>query len=405
MSAPKRLWLLNRGRIGKILLGPSVRSIEMARAAVSRGFEVHLCMDGCEGSLPAGVQFHALSADSIRAIAPGDRILTTIFLDVRCLRALLDSSHSFDVDFYCVGALENLATESGLSSVRLFQGRRRTARRYRWLLESANRILVSNPEQIAFLGGTLFADGHGNACATATSLPSRSLVVPMGVSGHPFPTGSPNPYPKEIQERRIYLWGGGIWAWFDVATLLKAFALLKNRGSDACLFFLTGSNPSGLSSQNAPAEKAIELARELEILGTHVYFLEGGVSPRALHSYLEHCWAGAMSNPGSLESLGSWRTRYLDLLWAGKPLVCSGKDPLGALMERHGLAHCVPAGDVAALADALEAPLPTEDASALRNALCWDSLLTEWLDSLESPRCPRILRISPREWVAYALGL
>jgi len=69
---------------------------------------------------------------------------------------------------------------------------------------------------------------------------------------------------------------------------------------------------------------------------------------------LGHCRAGIMGNMPTLESRMSWRTRYLDLLWAGKPLVVSGADPLAERMERRGAALITPASDPSRLADAIQ---------------------------------------------------
>lgn len=406
MSGPRKLWILNRGRIGRIVLGPSVRAIEMAKAGVSAGFEVHLCMDGCEGTLPPGVRFHPLSPAVVRGIDRDDRVVSTIFLDVPCLRALMSLEATLEIDFYCVGALENIATPSNLNPLRLFQGRRRTSRRYRWLLQRADRILVSTPEQAAFLGGLLFAEGTRESCELASLLPGRILRLPMGVSSTDFPTGAANPYPTAIQGKRVFLWGGGIWEWFDVETLLRAFRILADRGSDARLFFLAGRNPSGVKSQNLSGPRAVSRASELALLDRNVFFLDGGATPNELPAYLEHCLAGVMSNPPSMESLGSWRTRYLDLLWAGKGLVFSGEDPLGVMMEHEGSAIRVDAGNAEALADAIDAyqGRPRTGPSALRAGLSWEVLLDGWIGT-EPANVRSKVGPGPLEWVRYALGV
>ena len=405
MSQARKLWILNRGRIGRVVLGPSVRAIEMAKAGVAAGFEVHLCMDGCEGNLPTGIDFHVLGPELIRGIGREDRVVSTIFLDVPCLRALLRLEATLEIDFYCIGALENIATPSRLNPVRLFQGRRRTSRRYRWLLERADRILVSSHEQTAFLGGILFAQGTKRSCELASRLPEKVVRLPMGVSSAEFPSGSRNPYPVAIQGRRIFLWGGGIWEWFDMETLLQAFRILAERGSDACLFFLSGGNPSGVQSQNLSGPRAVSRASELGLLGNNVFFLDGGVSPGELPGYLEHCTAGVMSNPESMESLGSWRTRYLDLLWAGKGLVVSGSDPLAGMMARDGAARCVEAGVPEELAEALDGfqACGGTRSSTLRESLSWNALLDPWIGS-EPERSGANAPVGPWEWIRYVLG-
>jgi glycosyltransferase involved in cell wall biosynthesis len=175
----------------------------------------------------------------------------------------------------------------------------------------------------------------------------------MGVADENWTTGRKNPYPLELQDRPIFLWGGGIWSWFDIDTLLQAFRQLHERKHPACLYFLAGSNASGLMAQNTPVQKAISIAKDLGILGKNVFFHHGAVATEDVPAYLEHSMAAVLSNPASIESLGCWRTRLLQTLWAGKPLVTSGFDPLSSHMAGNGAARIVEAGDATAFAKAL----------------------------------------------------
>jgi glycosyltransferase involved in cell wall biosynthesis len=139
----------------------------------------------------------------------------------------------------------------------------------------------------------------------------------------------------------------------DIPTLLEAFKILHERGESACLFFLTRSNPSMVRSQDTPAQTAWKLARELQIEGVNVFFNEKKATPNDLPGYLEHCRSGILSNPERLESIGSWRTRLLDLLWSGRPAVVSGWDPLAQQMIDAKCAYIVESGNPADLASAI----------------------------------------------------
>jgi hypothetical protein len=55
-----------------------------------------------------------------------------------------------------------------------------------------------------------------------------------------------------------------------------------------------------------------------------------------------------------VETAFSFRTRVLDYLWAGLPIVCTAGDAMGELVEEHGLGAAVAPGDPAALAAALD---------------------------------------------------
>jgi len=406
MTTRPRLWILSGERLDKLSLGPMVRYLEMAKEAVRSGFDVNICLDGCSQALPDGIQYRKLAPSTISEIEVGDRIVARITIPPAILRRLLDSNLAFDVDFYSVAATEGLESDNAMPRRRLFQGRRRTMLRYRILVEHARKILVSIPEHEMFLGGVLFSRGNRHSCQIASRLPEKCLLAPMGVSGAPFPVDVPNPYPETLRDRPIFLWGGGIWAWFDVETLFQAFSLLKAKDSPAALFFLCGSNPSGLSSQDEPARKAYARATELGLVGRNVFFLDHGVANNVLPGYLAHCTAGIMANFEHMESLCSWRTRLLDLLWSRKPVIACGYDPLSTAMSRNGLGVVTPSGDPRALAEAISAFQPESlQGAELAGSLAWSKVFADWIVSLQEPFPFRKERPSRFFWLRYLLGI
>jgi glycosyltransferase involved in cell wall biosynthesis len=54
-----------------------------------------------------------------------------------------------------------------------------------------------------------------------------------------------------------------------------------------------------------------------------------------------------------LETRFAFRTRILDCLWAGLPVVCTSGDDLSAQVRRDGLGAVAPSGDAGALAAAM----------------------------------------------------
>ncbi len=351
----RRLWILSSGAWSNVQLGPSQRLAAIANLALERGFEPHLALDTWSAPPPDGVHAEPQNPASVERIAPADATLVSPFVSQATLRALLRRRIPFLTDFYCVGALEALGTTNPLPAWRLHQGRVRNALRHLFLARGAEHSFFSTDGQRTFVAGTLYALGSPSAAKLAAELPSRSSLMPMGIPDAPFPAGHPFPYPDCLRGRRIFLWGGGLWSWMDWDTPIRAFASRQGEPDPPVLFFLAGRNESGLSVQDTPLEQARELARSLGALGTTVYFNERRAGPGELPGYLEHCHAGILSNPPQTESLASWRTRLLDLLWAGRPLVSSGWDPLGAAMAQAGAARIAPHSDPIALARALDA--------------------------------------------------
>jgi hypothetical protein len=350
----------------------------------------------------------------VARIAPEDAVLVSPFVGSGTMSALLRRQQPFLADFYCVGALEALGTTNRLPAWRLHQGRVRNALRHLFLARGAEHSFFSTDGQRTFVAGTLYALGSSSAARLAADLPARSSLMPMGIPDAPFPPGNANPYPEALQARRIFLWGGGLWSWMDWETPIRAFAQTMDDDDPPALFFLAGRNESGLAVQDAPLERARELARSLGALDRTVFFNDRRAGPGDLPGYLEHCHAGILSNPPQTESLASWRTRLLDLLWAGRPLVSSGWDPLGSAMAQVGAARIVPHSDPAALAATLEAfrsPGAWREAcdasSRLGSSMRWKNALAPLATRMDDREafCTTIgARPRPEEWLRYFAG-
>lgn len=347
----RRAWILGSDPWKAVQLGPLERLRSLCELAMAAGHEVHLVTPSGTCSPPATYHPQPLDLLVLQEIRPGDIVVASAFLPPKILWNLIRSDIPFHVDFYCVGAPEGLASRHMNSTWRNRLGRRRTAMRYRILLDRAERLYFSNQAQMMFFAGTCYCDADEYTAARLDRLPERSVFAPMGVRTDLFPTNMANPYPPELKDRPIFLWGGGIWEWFDMSTLLEAFAILKKQASPAVLFFLVGNNPSGSTNQDQAPSSARTQAERLGLLGHNVFFNNRSVPPTELPGYLHHCYAGILSNAANLEAAAAWRTRYLDLLWAEKPLVVNRHDILASIIESKHAAHISNSGTPEALAE------------------------------------------------------
>jgi hypothetical protein len=136
-----------------------------------------------------------------------------------------------------------------------------------------------------------------------------------------------------------------------------------------------------------------ELAAALGLADRHVVFLDW-VPYTERGGYLLEADVGVSLHPDGVETRYAFRSRLLDCVWAGLPLVCTGGDALGDLVAREGLGRVVPFGDEAAVADALRALL---DESHLRAdlaprfarvaaTLTWDEAVKPLAAFLRAPR-------------------
>jgi hypothetical protein len=111
-----------------------------------------------------------------------------------------------------------------------------------------------------------------------------------------------------------------------------------------------------------------ELSDALGLTGTHVFFNEGWVPYAERADYLLDADLGVSTHFHHIETAFSFRTRILDYLWAGLPIVATTGDTFGALVSEHGLGAAVPPEDVDALVGALEKYLFDDEAVAAARA-------------------------------------
>jgi len=389
----RRYWHFHYGSLRDgVLLGPHLRALEMARAARDEGLEATILTDSDNDAERDGIRLRRSSPERVREIRPGDAVVVSEAAAARYPYLLARAGIPFHADCYGFVLPELVQIYRSWSPRRAWIDRTRRALRYQFVAHHAERIYLSHPGQMTMLAGLLFAGRQAGDPDVVDGLPGRVSFLPMGASEFPTDPG-PSPYPAETRGRPVFLWGGGIWAWFDLDTLLDAFALARAQGADPVLFFLSGHDHTGLEAHRRALEKVRARAESDGSLGRSVILNQRPVGPADLPGYIRHCRAGVMANPDSLESRASWRTRFLDLVAGGRPLAISGEDPLGSRMAAAGAALRTPFGNAEALARSI-AMLASDDAlaermgkasAALMDELSWKSSLRPFRALVSSP--------------------
>jgi glycosyltransferase involved in cell wall biosynthesis len=197
----------------------------------------------------------------------------------------------------------------------------------------------------------------------------RSLidVVPFGMPPEaPRPAAQPPlraAFPSLGARDRVLLWAGGLWGWLDPGTAIRATALLERTH---LVFMGVGRPGLAATGQESYAQGAIELARREGLEGERVHFNSGWVPYAERGGWLLDADLGVIAHHDHLEARFAFRTRVLDYLWAGLPVVGSRGDVLGELVEREGLGRTVEPGDVESFAEACRSLL--DDAAEYRRA-------------------------------------
>src|SRR5262249_19784773 len=151
----------------------------------------------------------------------------------------------------------------------------------------------------------------------------------------------------------VLLWAGGVYNWFDPLTLVEAVADVARTHRHVRLCFMAAAHPNPEVPQMEMLTRARRRSGELGLSGTHVFFNEPWGAYEARADWLLDADVGVSTHSEHVETRFSFRTRILDYLWAGLPVICTGGDSLADLIESADAGLTVAAEQPGALAEAI----------------------------------------------------
>jgi glycosyltransferase involved in cell wall biosynthesis len=374
--------------VGAAMAGPAIRAAELARALAAE-CDVTLAAPA-PSSLPGLRLLEAGMAD-VEALVTAARqhdVVVAQELPPTALERIAGGPTRLVFDLYnpiVVEVIEAVAHRS-----RRAQRRIRSAIAARTLAQAAaaDLILCANERQRDLWVGGLALHG-------LIDDPELVAVVPFGLPAEPpgGPHGLRAVFPQIAPGDRVLLWGGGLWGWLDPVTPMRAVALLQ----DVHLVVMGAGRPGlGATGQAGHLEAAVAQARALGLEGRRVHINRGWVPYTERGGWLTEADLGVTAHHDHLEARYAHRTRILDYLWAGLPVVATRGDALADLVERESLGRTVPAGDAEAFAAACEAlfgaagDAARERIAAVAPSLQWHRVaqpLVEWCAAArERPR-------------------
>ncbi len=399
-TARRRVLVVTGDPIGAKLAGPGIRSWHMAEVLsdvadvrlVSLGrmqqesprFETTHVSVGDQRAMAKHeewadvIVFQGLAMALFKSIAQSRKILVADVYDPMHLEQLEQARNSDLADW--TGAVTN-ATEILNEQ-----------------LARADFFLCASERQRFFYLGQLAALGRINPATYGNDpdLTRLIAVAPFGLSSEP-----PH-HERDVlkgvlpgigADDTVIVWGGGLYDWFDPATLIRAVAELGVRRPDLRLFFQGTKNPNpGVPEMNVVGQSR-ELARRLGVLDRSVFFNDAWVEYADRQNFLLEADAGVSTHFSHIETTFSFRTRILDYLWAGLPMVVTEGDSFADLIRDEELGIVVPAEDVGALADALDRITSDEEFVAraraniarVRTSFEWESALKPLVDFVAAP--------------------
>lgn len=381
-----RVGLVCSEALGERAAGIGIRYLEMARRLPDLGFHVVLVSPWRSGQSPEGECGRAVARrfDS----APLSELLKDCDVAVAQGQLANDVLHELPglptaIDLYDPFLVENLTHFDALG----LDPYRNDHRTWVHQLSRGDFFLCSSPEQRAYYLGFLTALGRVNPRRYRDDPGLSGLIVeaPFGVPD-PLPDYRPVLPPRAAGERRLLF--GGLYDWYDPEPLLQAFASLSD--PNARLLFVR--QPPGAQ---APQRLLVEVeARSRRQDPDRIGFLEWVPFERRYDLLRDVDALAACHRPG-LETDLSLRTRFVDALAVGCPVLTTEGGTVPRLLREWDAGFVAPCGDVAALRTGLAelvAGGAEVDARARRGReralamFSWERSLAPLVTFLESPR-------------------
>jgi glycosyltransferase involved in cell wall biosynthesis len=375
-AANRRIALVSSEPLRAVMAGIGIRYVEMARELGRAGLDVVLVHPGPTADTPdAGPRVAARrfqSGDLGAVLGDCDAVVAQGQLanDV----ALGLPSTPLAIDLYDPWLLENLHYHDALG----LDPYRNDHRSWVVQLARGDFFLCASEEQRDFYLGFLTALGRVNPQRLGLDPDLRRLidVVPFGVPDQ-LPEHRPLLAPLPTGEARLLF--GGVYEWYDPWTLLAALDTLL----DLRWRLVVARNPNAAGTPQGLLARVLEWVRERGARWSdRIELIEWAPFERRF-DLLRDVDALVSTHGDSLETRLSLRTRFLDAMAAGCPVVSSEGGAVARLLVEHGAGWVVPRGDAVALARALREVLTAPAAARARGeagreaveALVWSRAL------------------------------
>jgi glycosyltransferase involved in cell wall biosynthesis len=397
-----RLLIISPDVVAEKMAGPGIRYWEMSRALAGH-LDVTLAVPNQTDLAASKVRLETYSrshASSLeRLVADADVILFSGYL-INHFPFLGEVSQPIVVDLYDPFILENLETHAHRAIQERTMAHQVDRAVLNKLLAVGDFFICASEKQRDFWLGALVANGRLNPHTYQDDKTFRELVnvIPFGI-----PAQSPTHTRQVLKgvyetigtDDQVVLWGGGIWEWLDPLTLIQSMAEVVQLRPRAKLFFLGVRHPNVADvPEMGITGRAISLAESLGLLNTYVFFNDDWVPYAERQDYLLEADVGVTLHVDHAETHLSFRTRLLDYIWAGLPILTTRGDVMADLVERQGLGQVVASLNVGEvkeallnLLDASPARLEAYKASAQKVAadLTWDQVMAPLVRFCEAP--------------------
>lgn len=394
--------------VGREMAGPGIRYFHLARV-LAREFAVLLAVPK-ESNITIDfpvVTYASGSDDTLTEAIQGARTIVVPAVQAGQIPALEVIGTPIVIDGYDPFIVETLYLGGDVFGLQ-------TVLAKAYLL--GDFFICASERQRDWWLGILEAYGRVNPYTFGEDPSLRRLVdvVPFGLPEEPLRAIRPvirGIWPGIGPEDKILLWGGGLWPWLDPLTAIRAVARVWQQRQDVRLVFPGTRHPnpwlSGIPTHN---EEARRLAEEQGLLDRAVFF--GDWVPYA-------DWPGVLLESDlaltlhfdALETRLAFRSRMLDYIWAGLPIIATRGDATSDLVEKYELGVVVDYEDDVGVAEAilrlLEMPRDAWAArfERARQDLTWERAVQPLVEFCRNPRrAPDKVALGDRLGNSYYMG-
>ncbi len=367
----RHVLLICNDTIGQNMAGPGIRYWEFARV-LSHYFTVTLAIPPSveqesipETAFPVNIQLCQNDEAVYSLTRQADSVVTVG--DVLSVHPrLLTIDKPLVLDSYIPSLLETLHVYAGAGPEykNLFYNER-ARNAHNTQLRMADFILCASEKQRDYWLGLLTALGRINPYTYTDDETLRRLidVVPFGLPREKAVHSQPvlkGVYKDIKPDDYVLIWSGGIWEWLDAPTLIRAMPLVIQKQPNVKLFFMGTKRPNRSPGKMFAVDEAMALSKELGLYDRHIFFNDW-VAYNERQNYLLEADLGVSLHLDHIEHRFSFRTRFLDHLWTGLPLLATSGDVMSSELVRLKLGRTVSAGDVEGVAQAIVEMLADPD--------------------------------------------
>ncbi|WP_170948718.1 glycosyltransferase family 4 protein [Pseudomonas sp. Irchel 3A7] len=327
------------------MAGPAIRCVEIAKV-LSEFFTVKLCAPRIDDNVSFSFEMCSVADSRFKPWAKSADIIIVQGDALRTHPFLKKNKATLVADLYCPVPLEYHQASEGLD----LDVRGGTSNFLSDVLHEqlvyADHFLCASEKQLQFWLGALTLAGRVNAHrwpqASHANVSDLISILPFGLSAlKPVLTKRALRSQFDIpHDDFVLVWGGGLYQWFDPLTPIRAVHRLVSEGRRVHLVFIGVTHPNPDIVQHDMCARAVELASELGLSGKFVHFNFGWVDYHDRHNFLLDADIGISSHFDNPETRFSFRTRMLDYLWCGLPIIATKGDVFGDALavEQVGIA-------------------------------------------------------------------